>query len=92
VTLLSPTVIDSSHYARISFHVLLNITSFSRFRVPSAEECQRLRSTNPSDDPQAEFPRGSDSAVSVTVSKGADSTEPLLCILEDERYLLNYDS
>jgi hypothetical protein len=51
-----------------------------------------MRSKVPSDDPHAESEKGSDSAVSVPVAKGADSTEPLLCILEDERYLLNYDS
>lgn len=53
-----------------------------------------MRSTNPSDDPQVESAKGGESTISasVSVSKGTDSTEPLLCTLEDERYLLNYDT
>lgn len=51
-----------------------------------------MRSTNPPDDPQVESLKGGESIVSASISRGTDSTEPLLCTLEDERYLLNYDS
>ena len=70
--------------------MFISLFSFFRFRVPGPIQFQTMSS-------RVDGVISSEQSASLSgkesreVDVGGASSEPILCVLEDERYLLNYD-